>query len=503
MFSLRLVVCLFVLLLLFLKLKKIQHSKENKETKTKEKNINIMSHIKLTNTQTKALDLVSKGHNVFITGEGGTGKSFLIKKILTLMKDKSVAITASTGLAAFLFDGGITLHSFTSTGIINENEDVDVSVMCKKIKSLSKERWKKTDVLIIDEISMISAKYFDIIEHVARIIRKNDLPFGGIQVILSGDLYQLPPVHGSMVFLSRSWPRVINKNIIILTDIFRQEDVELIEALREVRTGQLTSKAITLFGEKLRYKGLDDTIFDHDLKPTMLYSHVSMVKGKNLYELRKLKGIGKCYKVRDEYKNVRYQKNKEFVKAFAAIKLEPHVIIKIGAHVMVTKNISNGLVNGSRGIVKAFSCNGLPIVKFYTKSGKSNEVEITPAYWPVMYNGLLLGNKVALPLTLAYAITIHKAQGMTIPRLIVDLSRVFANGQAYVALSRAVSIDGLRVVGFNRKTINPPTLVDTYIKTIIEEQQKEMEEENENNKKHKGKTSHHFENNKNKKIKTS
>lgn len=380
--------------------------------------------------------IVKDRFSVFFTGPGGTGKSFLLEEIVKSLKRsrRIVAVTASTGKAA-LNIGGCTLHSFAGIGLGRGTKE-ELLASVRKHKT-AKDRWKVTDVLIIDEISMINGDLLDSLEFIARKIRNNDIPFGGIQLVLVGDNLQLPPVKSSkFVFEADCWKDVVEETL-QLTKIFRQEDEEFIKMLNEVREGRVSDETET----KLKALSREPVYPNDGISATHLYPLRSQVDEENQRRLDELPG--------KEYQYIAFDygsaanKNK-----LAKDCMAPSVLcLKENAQVMLIKNFSETLVNGSLGVIVGFDANDYPMVKFDT--GETLVMERMD--WVIEDSEKkVIARRRQVPLILAYAITIHKSQSTTISRLKVDLGRSFGCGMAYVALSRARSMDGLQVLNFDK-----------------------------------------------------
>ena len=383
-------------------------------------------------TQQEALDILKLGYNVYLTGPPGSGKTFLLNKYIAYLKNNSrrVAVTASTGIAATHMDG-VTIHSWSGLGIKDKLTDQDLKSLLKK--SYLRKKFKDTNILIIDEVSMLHAFQFDIVNHICQAFKNSFKPFGGMQVICSGDFFQLPPVqkHGKPKFITESeiWP-IMNMKICYLTEQHRQKDNELAVLLNHIRNNNLQeSRQILLDREETS-----------SLNPPRLYTHNVDVDAINSYELSKIKGEEVAYRM--EVKG-----NENIVAALKKTCLAPErLALKQGAKVMFVKNnFDAGYVNGTLGKVIGFNDDGLPIVE--TFRGKC--IEVTPASWMVEEDEMIKAEISQFPLRLAWAITVHKSQGMNLDAAEIDLSKSFLEGMGYVALSRLTALSGLKLKGLN------------------------------------------------------
>ncbi|GFY47732.1 ATP-dependent DNA helicase PIF1 [Trichonephila inaurata madagascariensis] len=394
----------------------------------------------LTMEQKRVMSAVMTGRNVFFTGSAGTGKSFLLKRILGALAPENTFATASTGVAACQI-GGITLHAFAGIGSGSAPLQQSIEQALQKGKS----SWKQCQHLIVDEISMVDGEFFEKLEKIARIVRRNDKPFGGIQLILSGDFLQLPPVSKKgenrlFCFQSEAWRNSIDVNI-ELRMVKRQNDKNFINILHDVRRGRCSKDVI----QKL--KATHKHQIDKDgILATKLSTHKDDVDIINNSHLEHLPGQLQVYRAVDSCPELaRFMNNHCHI----VEKIE----LKVGAQVMLTKNLDlqRGLVNGARGVITGFDVGKekLPIVKFVC----GIEQAVNYEKWTVRApSGIVLMRKM-LPLQLAWAMSIHKSQGMTLDCVEVSLGRVFECGQAYVALSRARSLEGLRVLDIEPSSI--------------------------------------------------
>jgi ATP-dependent DNA helicase PIF1 len=360
----------------------------------------------LNELQRKVYDKVLRGENIFMTGSGGVGKSFTIKEICDALERRNVkfAVTASTGAAAILINGQ-TIHRWSGCGVFGASAEV----LAKQIlddpkKKIPNVNWTTTKVLIIDEISMIDGSVFDKLEYVARMVRKNPRPFGGMQVVICGDFAQLPPVkpEGGYCFQAKSWGNVISyHNMIELTEVIRQSEVAFRKALCEIRMGKVSSDTVALLRSRIGAKVGTDMI-----KPTVFLSRREEVLKKNTEELDRIPMSAIPFAARDFFfpytpsptDNAKYIE--EANKNLQPVQL---LHLKVGAQVMLIFNRSDTLVNGSRGVVTAFQA-GLPIVQFM--SGETLIIE--KHKWKVKMTDKLYLEREQIPLILSWAITIHK-----------------------------------------------------------------------------------------------
>ncbi|KAL3665744.1 hypothetical protein V7S43_019058 [Phytophthora oleae] len=421
---------------------------------------------KLTAEQERVLELVAQGKNVFFTGSAGTGKSFLLQHLLKSGCGHAmgrVYATATTGIAAYNI-GGMTLHHFAG---IDPRAHTSRQELLKQIsrKKDAITRWKTARVLVIDEVSMLDGCLFDDLEAVARQIRRSTAFFGGIQLVISGDFFQLPPVGrrvrsqgtGSapapslLCFESSAWVRGITETV-VLKEIFRQRDDDFVRILNAFRVGRPTAAMIDKLNE--RYKPSASSDSDDAIH---IFSHNDDVLRTNTRALDELGSKKFNYLSADRGKT-------EFLSACPA---SAKLSLKMNARVLLIKtlNAARGLVNGSRGIVEGFTPqSNLPIVRF---SNGVTEV-VRQEEFSVSVADVVLASRRQLPLALAWAISIHKSQGLSFDAAVLDLSRVFEFGQAYVALSRVRSLEGLRLKARIRDRTGGRLLADTRVVEFYE-----------------------------------
>lgn len=388
-------------------------------------------------TQDRALDILKTGGNVFLTGEPGAGKTYVINQYIAYLEacGVKVAVTASTGIAATHI-GGMTIHAWSGIGARDELTPYDLEAIATKEKIV--RRLKKVQVLVIDEVSMLDGKIIDMVNAVCRTVRQSAEPFGGIQVVFVGDFFQLPPVtrQGDMMryaFESRGWEEA-RPMICYLTEQHRQEDEMLLGLLGSIRKNDTEEEHFTLLSEQteIGYEGIE---------PTKLYTHNADVDAVNSQKLAELPGKAKTFQMVG-------QGNKLMQQGLAKNCLSPELLeLKEEAMVMCTKNnFEAGYVNGTLARVLRFDPDdGLPVIE--TTEGKQIKIERTS--WSVAEDNKVLAEVTQLPLRLAWAITVHKSQGMSLDAAEIDLSRAFVFGQGYVALSRVRSLTGLKMLGMS------------------------------------------------------
>ena len=458
--------------------------------------------------QEQAIEAFNNNHNIFLTGPGGSGKTTLIQKMVEISKKKgkNVQVCALTGCAAVLLNcQAKTIHSWAGIGLASGDVDAIVrKVISSKYKSAN---WKKVDILIIDEVSMMSHKIFELLDTIGKRVRKStsQLPFGGIQVVFSGDFYQLPPVNSSaysaasssepvdqaasaFCFESPLWNKTFHVDIELKT-IFRQTDTDYKKILNQIRVGKLTKSSLEKLTPHIN-KPLPESF-----KPTILLPRRRDAELINLSELSKLTTEEKKYTLSmvldtlpesagatssntNTSSNTKKQIHQQQQQSFSDeqremeynflvnnILADKEVILKKGAQVMCIANIDNEsadpIVNGSQGIIVDFVGN-LPLVKF------NNGVKRTIGYHVWNSENIPVIGVKQIPLIYAWAITIHKSQGVSLDMAQIDAgSNIFECGQTYVALSRIKTLDGLYLSAFNPQKIKVNKKVQAYYKKYM------------------------------------
>lgn len=467
--------------------------------------------------QSSALNILKTGKNVFLTGSAGSGKTYTLNQYIHYLRARRVpvAVTASTGIAATHMNG-ITIHSWSGIGIKDELTERDLSNLARK--QFLADRLKDTAVLIIDEISMLHAKQLNLVNQVLKHVRKNDNPFGGIQVVVAGDFFQLPPIgskgesnRDKFAFMSEAWLDA-GFRICYLSEQHRQEraaadgGLDLDDILNQIRRQDVSFEAIA---------ALENT-FDQnvDIKRTRLYTHNLNVNKINDKELAALEGETRRF----EASSVGESKLVDTLKK--TVRTQDELILKVGAKVMFIKNNNElGVSNGTMGELigfaavkvddskakdkaksdakadmaeddtiaiddedssktadkdkktkantkdKSSAAPKMPVVRL--NSGR--EVIAEPEEWIIEdETGDVLASYEQVPLCLAWAITIHKSQGMTLDAAEIDLSRTFELGQGYVALSRLKSLEGLKLLGMNTMSLQLDPLARGADKRFLE-----------------------------------
>lgn len=388
--------------------------------------------------------------SVFCTGEGGTGKSWLLECVVKYFRqfplpdNKLVAVTAPTGMASFLIKG-ITLHRFAGVGI----EETNISLMISRAsRGTSNLYWKNTGILIIDEVSMVSATFFENLSLIAKNIRTDERPFGGIRLLMFGDFLQLPPVSKidhptTRIFHTDAWDE-LGPTVIEMKHIVRQTDPNFKRVLSELRQGICSQYSEDYI------KNLDREIeYDDGIGPVRLFARRNTTDAYNQNMLTTL-----------ETPSVKYisidNGDKNSLRQCPAQEV---LELKEGCQVILIRNIGQSAVNGSVGTVTGFERQSgsplrRPIVKLTMPDGSTNTMSIGKVSWETIApNGNVLASRTQIPLLLAWAITIHKSQGQTIPRLSVDMTGIFETSQAYVGIARCPDPNNLQITNFNKNVV--------------------------------------------------
>ena len=396
-------------------------------------------------TQELALSILKSGQNVFLTGSAGTGKTYVLNQYIKYLKERKVpvAVTASTGIAATHING-MTIHAWAGIGIKDNLTSSQLRAL--KTKKYLEKKLDKVEVLIIDEISMLHQNQLKLVDEVLKYFKMNQLPFGGIQAIFCGDFFQLPPVGNhsetskeKFAFMSHTWVNAA-PTICYLKQQYRQTNDELNTILNEIRSGSIS---------EMRYQRLQDAIgqkIKSPIPPTRLFTHNYDVDELNEAELKKIKGKSKIFSAETKGNEKLLEGLKKSVLAMESMEL------KLGAKVMFVRNIpEKGVVNGSLGEIVEFDIEeGHPLVRLTD----DRMVLASPEDWKIQdETGKVLAQFNQVPLRLAWAITIHKSQGMTLDAAEIDLGKTFEKGQGYVALSRLKKFENLTLLGLNETAL--------------------------------------------------
>ncbi|TPF95056.1 PIF1 family ATP-dependent DNA helicase [Bifidobacterium sp. UTBIF-78] len=414
--------------------------------------------------QTEALAILNAGANVFLTGAPGAGKTYTLNEFIRQARadGAEVAVTASTGIAATHIDGQ-TIHSWSGVGVATSL----TANLLKLIRSRRRRKIQAADILVIDEVSMLHAWLFDMVDQVCRMVRHDPRPFGGIQVVLSGDFFQLPPVSVSgrnndviaptpefvaareryakagrnpegFVTESMVWDE-LDPAVCYLTEQHRQDTGDLLTVLTDIRAGAVTQHDRDMLVTRLGRMPGPDQVAVH------LFPVNRQADGLNDLRLSQIS-------LEEHAFHAEASGPVNLVDRLKKNMLAPErLVLKTGAAVMALRNDADRqFVNGSLGAVRGFAPEtkgGWPIVEFEN----GNIVTMKPATWEMMDGDTVLASVSQVPLRCAWAITIHKSQGMTLDRAVMDLRRTFAPGMGYVALSRVESLDGLYLAGGNER----------------------------------------------------
>lgn len=440
-----------------------------------------MLSIMNTHEQDDILNAVKQNSNVLISGAGGTGKTHTIRSIYKYATENNiqVQVCALTGCAAFLLQcKAVTIHSWAGIGIAKGTIDELSNVVVRSF--FKKKVWMKVKLLIIDEVSMMSKKLFELLNMIGQKVHKNTKPFGGIQVVLSGDFHQLSPVGDiqdpdstKFCFESEFFSSMFKQsNTFLLTHNFRQQnDNDYFQILNEIREGKLSNSAIDILKT---YVGRPFG----DVTPTMLFPTRKQVTDLNMNSLAKVNENSVSfqairYELRDDELTLQERKltnsssfsqeqiNFEIDSMMKNFNGEQNLFLKKGCKVMFIVNLTDTIVNGTKGTIIRFTADGNPVVQ--TETGEN--VHVSPFVWKsekIPHVGIK-----QLPLMLAYAVSLHRSQGMSLTSACIDLgSSIFTTGQSYVGLSRIRSLDGLYLFDFDPSKVMCDQRVTSFYSQI-------------------------------------
>jgi ATP-dependent DNA helicase PIF1 len=390
----------------------------------------------LDSEQQRVIDLLNERKSVLLVGQAGTGKSRIIKELVESNSLQVKAfLTSTTGVSA-LNIGGVTLYSFLGIQL-GEGSAEELYIKVKKNYKVSSKLKRDTTLLIIDEISMLPLVLFEKIDYIFKKIKGNNQPFGGVQMLLSGDFLQLEPINAQPIYKSH----LINSfTFVKLTKNYRQENNEEFQTiLTNLRTNSLTDH------DKEVLKSKTKTVCN-DFGPVRIFTTNAAVNNYNAKFLNENKNKGRTFKAQYTGESV-YKKDLQ--KQFQTKNIDT-LVLKENLKVMLTKNLDLefGLVNGTLGVIKEF-IGGLPIVKF----NNGIEMCINETTWESVLDGKKVAVAKQLPLIIAYSFTVYKVQGLTLESAVIDLKNCFAPHIAYVALSRVKNLDNLTLLNFNPDSI--------------------------------------------------
>ena len=392
-------------------------------------------------TQSEALKILKLGHTTFLTGEAGSGKSYTLNQYIKYLREHDIAhaVTASTGIAATHI-GGSTIHSYSGIGAKDRITEVDAEILTEK--EILYKRWNSVNVIIIDEVSMLSAAFIDGLDTIAKAMRRSEKPFGGVQIVFCGDFFQLPPVgrfdfEYTFAYQSRAWIAA-RPVVCYLSEQHRQEDgggmLEILTAIRSQSIDEYHHEEI------LKRKVSPDLKSGETI--TKLYTHNADVDAINQAELKRLGGESKKFYMEAKGSKAHIESLRSTVLASEELEL------KIGAKVIAVKNDMNKrYFNGSVGEVISFDqFDDAPMIEFKLSNGNVKQIKIEAEEWQLKVDDKIKASIKQIPLRLGWAITIHKSQGMTLSEAQIDLSKTFTSGMGYVALSRLTTLEGLYLV---------------------------------------------------------
>jgi len=410
--------------------------------------------------QLEALAILKMGHNAFITGAAGSGKTHLLNEYIRYLRENSaqIGITASTGIAATHM-GGTTIHAWSGLGIRDTLSAYDLEAL--EEKPYLWKRFENVHVLIIDEISMLHHYRLDLVDKIARSFKRTDRPFGGMQTILCGDFFQLPPVSRAgekpahFCYHAEVW-KELDLKVCYLEEQHRQEDGVYLDILNAIRDNTVSPETTRILATRKNQKS------ESVAEPTKLYTHNIDVDTENMCELEKVPG--------EIFEYAMTSKGRENLVAILKKScLAPEKLsLKKGARVMFVKNnFEEKYANGTLGIVEECTSLGIKV-----RLANKRIIDVKPASWRIEEDGKVKAEITQYPLRLAWAITIHKSQGMSLDAAEVDLSQSFEKGMGYVALSRVRTLGGLSLKGMNMNALEVNAEVLLFDKQFREVSQK-------------------------------
>ena len=439
----------------------------------------------LSEEQKRILDFIThqQGH-LMITGAAGCGKTVLLKAIIRTLPSATTIVTASTGIAAAAI-GGTTIHAFSGVArVLQQLENLDPGmpipeeVLSQAVRGALRYdvaiHWKRCKVLIIDEISMIESTFLDLLDKVARAVRKCQQPFGGIRLVLSGDLLQLPPISRraevrKYCFDAFVWHELFTHpagRIVELREVFRQRDPTFSSLLSQLRHGNCPPDLY----QHLQERAVDESALlrknEKGILPTKLVVFRSGIEEENKRMLDALSGEEVEYVCHDSGPEELLEGMGKHLSHIPAV-----LSLKIGAQVCLTRNlnVTAGLTNGARGVVTGFDARGLPLVRFNHHPQIQTIKPVTYTYRNLA--GPDVAKRRQVPLCLAWVTSIHKSQGMTLDHVVADLRGIFEFGQAYVAVSRAKTLEGLSLLGLSPRIFRADPRICAFYNQLRRDQE--------------------------------
>lgn len=409
--------------------------------------------------QEESLEILKMGKNVFLTGPAGSGKTYVLNQYINFLKERKipVGVTASTGIASTHLNG-ITIHSWSGLGIKDNLSEHEIEKLLTK--SYLKKKFKYTQVLVIDEISMLHSSQLDSVDRICRAFKQSTAPFGGMQIILCGDFFQLPPINKSDLEINFAYQAEIWENmdlqVCYLSEQYRQNlEDDLLSILNDIRQNEISEKTQKLLQQRQLTKR-------NKIIPTKLYTHNREVDQLNLQELGKIDGSPKIYQMQFNGTKKLAESLKKSCLAMEELHLKKDAVV-----MFVKNNFEAGYVNGTMGVIVDFEGN-LPVVRTY--GGK--EIVVDLESWHIEEDGIVKARITQIPLRLAWAITVHKSQGMSLDAAEIDLSRSFVAGMGYVALSRVRSLNGLYLKGINNTALQVDENILVFDQELKEKSEK-------------------------------
>jgi ATP-dependent DNA helicase PIF1 len=401
----------------------------------------------LNTEQQNAMNLIMSGKNVLITAQAGTGKTYIIQMLPSYIKKRRIAYTSMTGISAS-YIGGTTIHSWSGLGLYDHTKKPEFYINKIKNNWRVSKRICNTDILLVDEVSMMPYSMISVLDMVLKVVRCNSKPFGGIQLVLLGDWCQLPPINyeddkHKYAFQNPLWDSIFTKdNTVVLKQIMRQDNREFQDILNGIRMGKLQEKDISILSSRL-VKDIPNNI-------TRLFPVKKDIEILNKAKLDELEGNEYTYNaklcVKINSMEISFPKDSL---------ISEKLILKEGALVMFNRNIyldnesKNFIPNGRTGTVIDFTKDNLPIIKYFDNDNKERKYICSTVTWDFELFSIS-----QLPLILGWNISIHKSQGMTLDTVAIDVgSNIFEYGQFYVAISRCRTLEGLYLLNFDPKKI--------------------------------------------------